>query len=99
MADSSLIDRQHATTTPDATDADVAALSTEPLCAVAGTGLPIPLVTGGTLPYANLDYAASAPAAAAVVEHIATALPFYASVHRGAGYASQVSTALLENSR
>jgi selenocysteine lyase/cysteine desulfurase len=71
----------------------------DPLCAVAGAGLPVPLVTGGTLPYANLDYAASAPAAAAVVEHIATALPFYASVHRGAGYASQVSTALLENSR
>jgi selenocysteine lyase/cysteine desulfurase len=34
-----------------------------------------------------------------VAENLATALPYYASVHRGAGYASQVSTALLENSR
>jgi selenocysteine lyase/cysteine desulfurase len=71
----------------------------QPLCQVTGADLPVPLVTGGTLPYANLDYAASAPALTAVAEHVATALPFYASVHRGAGYASQVSTALLENSR
>src|SRR5258708_4095030 len=69
------------------------------LCQVVGADLPVPLVTGGTLPYANLDYAASAPALSAVAEHVATALPYYASVHRGAGYASQVSTALLENSR
>jgi selenocysteine lyase/cysteine desulfurase len=34
-----------------------------------------------------------------VADHLATALPYYASVHRGAGFASQVSTALLENSR
>jgi len=71
----------------------------QPLCPVIGADLPVPLVTGGTLPYANLDYAASAPALTAVAEHLATALPYYASVHRGAGYASQVSTALLENSR
>ena len=70
-----------------------------PLRAVVGAELSVPLVTGGTLPYANLDYAASAPALSAVAEHVATALPYYASVHRGAGYASAVSTALLENSR
>jgi selenocysteine lyase/cysteine desulfurase len=70
-----------------------------PLRAVVGAELTVPLVTGGTLPYANLDYAASAPALSAVAEHVATALPYYASVHRGAGYASAVSTALLENSR
>jgi selenocysteine lyase/cysteine desulfurase len=72
---------------------------TEALLPVVGAGLPVPLVTGASAPYANLDYAASAPALRAVAEHIATALPYYASVHRGAGYASQVSTALLENSR
>ena len=72
---------------------------TDSLLAVVGAGLPVPLVTGATVPYANLDYAASAPALRAVAEHLATALPYYASVHRGAGYASQVSTALLENSR
>lgn len=70
-----------------------------PLRAVVGAELAVPLVTGGTLPYANLDYAASAPALSVVAEHVATALPYYASVHRGAGYASAVCTALLENSR
>src|SRR5215472_16522882 len=69
------------------------------LLPVVGAGLGVPLLTGATVPYANLDYAASAPALAAVAEHLATALPYYASVHRGAGFASQVSTALLENSR
>ena len=72
---------------------------TDALLPVVGAGLAVPLVTGATVPYANLDYAASAPALAAVAEHLATALPYYASVHRGAGYASQVSTALLENAR
>lgn len=76
-----------------------AATAAGPLRRVVGADLPVPVVTGGTLPYANLDYAASAPALAEVAEHIATALPYYASVHRGAGYASQVSTALLENAR
>ena len=76
-----------------------AASAGNPLCRVVGADLPVPIVTGGTLPYANLDYAASAPALAEVAEHVATVLPFYASVHRGAGYASQVSTALLENAR
>jgi selenocysteine lyase/cysteine desulfurase len=70
-----------------------------PLCPVIGADLQVPVVTGGSLRYANLDYAASAPALATVAAHVATALPYYASVHRGAGYASQVSTALLENSR
>jgi selenocysteine lyase/cysteine desulfurase len=72
---------------------------TDALLPVVGAGLPVPLVTGASVPYANLDYAASAPALRAVAEHLATALPYYASVHRGAGYASQVSTALLENAR
>ena len=64
-----------------------------------GADLTVPLVGGESVHYANLDYAASAPALRSVAEHLATALPYYASVHRGAGYASQVSTALLENSR
>ena len=72
---------------------------TDSLLPVVGAGLPVPLVTGASVPYANLDYAASAPALRVVAEHLATCLPYYASVHRGAGYASQVSTSLLENSR
>jgi selenocysteine lyase/cysteine desulfurase len=49
--------------------------------------------------YANLDLAASAPPLRSVVDHVAELLPYYASVHRGAGYASQVSTAVLERAR
>ena len=70
-----------------------------PLLAVVGTDLQVPLVTGEQVRYANLDYAASAPALAAVAARVDEVLPFYASVHRGAGYASQVSTAVLERSR
>jgi selenocysteine lyase/cysteine desulfurase len=70
-----------------------------PLLPVVGADLTVPLVDGSSVPYANLDYAASAPALCTVADHLATVLPYYASVHRGAGYASQVSTAVLENSR
>ncbi|WP_422631969.1 aminotransferase class V-fold PLP-dependent enzyme [Pseudokineococcus basanitobsidens] len=59
----------------------------------------VPLVTGGEVRYANLDVAASAPALVWVADHVERVLPLYASVHRGAGYASQVSTAVLEGSR
>ena len=49
-----------------------------------GGELRVPLVTGGTTRYANLDYAASAPALTAVAEHLEQVLPYYSSVHRGA---------------
>lgn len=71
----------------------------EPLLPVVGAELHVPLVQGGTTRYVNLDQAASAPALASVAAHVAEVLPYYASVHRGAGYASHVSTALLERSR
>jgi selenocysteine lyase/cysteine desulfurase len=74
------------------------ALDRPTLPRVTGAG-PVPLVTGGSVGYANLDLAASAPALAAVAAHVAEVLPHLASVHRGAGYPSQVSTALLERAR
>ena len=58
-----------------------------PFAPVSGTELQVPLVHGGTCTYANFDYAASAPALSAVTDRIAELLPFYSSVHRGAGYA------------
>ena len=66
---------------------------------VVGADQPVPLVTGEHVPQCNLDLAASAPALVEVAEHVAELLPYYASVHRGAGYASQVCTALLEHAR
>ena len=49
--------------------------------------------------YANLDHAASAPCLDAVRTKVDEFLPWYASVHRGAGFASQVSTKLYERTR
>ncbi|WP_028921195.1 aminotransferase class V-fold PLP-dependent enzyme [Pseudonocardia acaciae] len=69
------------------------------LPAVTGADLRVPLVTGGTTRAVNLDYAASAPALADVADHVARVLPYYSSVHRGAGYASRVCTDLLEHAR
>lgn len=64
-----------------------------------GAHLRVPLVTGGDTPYANLDLAASAPALEDVAAHVTRLLPYYSSVHRGAGYASQVCTGVLEAAR
>ncbi|QBJ97030.1 aminotransferase class V-fold PLP-dependent enzyme [Rhodococcus sp. ABRD24] len=70
-----------------------------PLARVSGCDLQVPLVQGGSCTYANFDYAASAPALAAVTDRVQELLPFYASVHRGAGYASRVSTEAYEKAR
>ncbi len=70
-----------------------------PLLPVVGQDTRVPLVDGTSRTYANLDYAASAPALEAVAARVTEVLPLYASVHRGAGYLSQVSTALYEASR
>jgi selenocysteine lyase/cysteine desulfurase len=70
-----------------------------PLAALVGADIRVPLVTGETVRYANLDLAASAPALQQVAERVAEILPLYSSVHRGAGYASAVCTAAYENAR
>jgi selenocysteine lyase/cysteine desulfurase len=67
--------------------------------AVVGAELTVPLVTGEQVGYANLDHAASAPALAAVRAAVDELLPWYASVHRGAGWASQVCTRVHEQAR
>jgi selenocysteine lyase/cysteine desulfurase len=67
--------------------------------AVTGAGLAVPLVDGRSVPYANLDHAASAPCLRAVRDAVDELLPWYASVHRGAGFASQVSTRVYEHAR
>ncbi|WEB43018.1 aminotransferase class V-fold PLP-dependent enzyme [Streptomyces yunnanensis] len=66
---------------------------------VLGRDVLVPLVTGGEAVYAALDYAASAPALQRVWDDVAGYAPYYGSVHRGAGYLSQLSTDLFENAR
>ncbi|SIR65937.1 aminotransferase class V-fold PLP-dependent enzyme [Williamsia sterculiae] len=69
-----------------------------PLAAVAGSDARVACASG-RVRYANLDYAASAPALQTVVDEITAALPRYASVHRGAGQLSQETTAAYEDAR
>ncbi|MFE5187856.1 aminotransferase class V-fold PLP-dependent enzyme [Streptomyces sp. NPDC056628] len=78
------------------------AASVQDICAplpVLGGDVTVPLVTGGEVTYAALDYAASAPALQRVWDDVAAYAPYYGSVHRGAGYLSQLSTDLFENAR
>jgi selenocysteine lyase/cysteine desulfurase len=70
-----------------------------PLLPVVGAGTGVPLVTGGSARYVDLDAAASSRALESVAARVTEALPHYASVHRGAGWLSQVSTAAYESAR
>jgi selenocysteine lyase/cysteine desulfurase len=78
---------------------DAASARRGPLAALADAGLEVPVLGGGTVRHVNLDVAASAPALDAVAAHVARVLPYYASVHRGSGYPSQATTALVEDAR
>lgn len=64
-----------------------------------GAETEVPLVTGGTRRYVNLDFAASAPALTRVAESVAHLLEWYSSVHRGAGFKSRAATAAYEGAR
>ena len=64
-----------------------------------GADTEVPLVTGGTRRYVNLDYAASAPALRVGPPCRRGAPRWYSSVHRGAGFKSRASTAAYEGAR
>jgi selenocysteine lyase/cysteine desulfurase len=64
-----------------------------------GDALPVPCLDGAERPYVNLDAAASTSALPAVAERVAEFLPWYSSVHRGAGYKSQLATVAYEDAR
>lgn len=66
---------------------------------VLGRDVTVPLVSGERVEYAALDYAASAPALRQVWDDVAAYAPYYGSVHRGAGYLSQLSTEVYEQAR
>ena len=59
----------------------------------------VPCVGGPERPYLALDSAASTPALPAVARRVEAFLPQYSSVHRGAGYKSQMATAAYEEAR
>jgi cysteine desulfurase/selenocysteine lyase len=59
---------------------------------ILGVDREVPLLDGSSVPYVNLDNAASTPPLLDVVEALDAFLPFYASVHRGTGFKSRLST-------
>jgi selenocysteine lyase/cysteine desulfurase len=70
-----------------------------PLAALVGAHALVPCVDGSERPYRDLDCAASTPALEAVADRVTEFLPWYSSVHRGAGYKSQRATAAYEAAR
>jgi selenocysteine lyase/cysteine desulfurase len=73
--------------------------ATDPLVSLVGSGLVVPCLDGADRPAVELDQAASTqahPGAAARVEEF---LPWYSSVHRGAGFRSRRATAAYESAR
>ncbi|WP_030417799.1 aminotransferase class V-fold PLP-dependent enzyme [Streptomyces sp. NRRL F-5065] len=86
------------TTAPAPATATSTAAPAGPL-PVLGLDVAVPLVTGGEIGYAALDYAASAPALRRVWDDVAAYAPYYGSVHRGAGHLSRLSTELFERAR
>jgi selenocysteine lyase/cysteine desulfurase len=66
---------------------------------LAGDGLEVPVPGGRLVPYAHLDYAASAPSLVPVQDAVNEALSTYGSVHRGAGYTSQLTTRRYDRAR
>lgn len=64
-----------------------------------GDELVVPCVDGTDRPYLSLDSAASTAALPTVVERVQDFVPWYSSVHRGAGYKSQMATAAYEEAR
>lgn len=64
-----------------------------------GDRLAVPCVDGSERPYLDFDAAASTSALPAVARRVQELLPWYSSVHRGAGYKSRRSTAAYEQAR
>jgi len=64
-----------------------------------GDGLEVPCVDGVERGYLSLDAAASTSALPAVASRVQEFLPWYSSVHRGAGWKSQLATAEYEEAR
>ena len=64
-----------------------------------GTDELVPTLSGRRVRYVNLDNAATAPAMRAAVAAVEEALPYYGSVHRGAGHHARRSTEAYEAAR
>jgi selenocysteine lyase/cysteine desulfurase len=66
---------------------------------VMGLDVKVPVFSGSRRPYINFDNAATTPAFWDVIETLDLFLPWYSSVHRGAGFKSQISTQAYDDAR
>jgi len=64
-----------------------------------GDDIEVPCIDGVQRRYVNLDAAASTSALVGVAARVHDFVPWYSSVHRGAGYKSRVTTAAYEGAR
>lgn len=78
---------------------DLRVADAAPVPSTLAAGLTCRLADGSVVEHANLDHGASAPALVAVKQAVDTATRTYASVHRGKGHASQVSSRYYEAAR
>lgn len=62
-------------------------------------GVGVPTLHGTVVEFANLDHGATAPALVPVAQAVASVQRTYGSVHRGAGYASRITTEWFERAR
>jgi len=72
---------------------------TSPLARLVGDEVEVPCIDGVDRVYLGLDAAASTPALDSVARRVTEFLPWYSSVHRGAGRKSQVATQAYEDAR
>lgn len=59
----------------------------------------VPVLDGSLKPYINFDNAASTPPLRAVQSTVERFMPWYASIHRGSGFKSQLATNAYETAR
>ena len=72
---------------------------TDRLATLVGDEVEVPCLDGQDRRYRSFDAAASTPALPRVAERVQEFLPWYSSVHRGAGWKSQHATAAYEDAR
>jgi selenocysteine lyase/cysteine desulfurase len=73
-------------------------IGTIPLARLLGDNIQVPLLGGERSRYINLDNAATTPPFQRVWDRLGEVMPWYGSIHRGAGFKSVISTQLLEES-
>ena len=78
---------------PDSGSPRAGGSATDPLATLIGSGLTVPCLDGVERVAVELDQAASTQALPAAADRVAGFVPWYSSVHRGAGFRSRTATA------